>query len=283
MIGGLALWRREVDEIVSSWRDDVLIISYPKSGRTWHRVMLGKYLELLFKIAPTHQLKTRRLTRALRLPRVSYTNNGANFAHAIPPYHVLNGQSALWRRRRVIMLVREPKDVLVSAYFHARYRINSFTGTLPEFIRHPYTGIEKLLVAHQRWFDYQRIASSVLLHRYETTHTDPEATMRSTLDFIGIKIDAECLAAAVEFGRFDNMKKLERQGYFESNAMQSDPAAGEAGQKVREGRVGGHGAHLNAEDIDYIDLMIARIGYPFAPTLAHCDDRQHRAEAVLER
>jgi hypothetical protein len=47
------------------------------------------------------------------------------------------------RGHRVILRVRDVRDILVSSYFHARYRSDSFRGSLSAFVRHAYTGIEK--------------------------------------------------------------------------------------------------------------------------------------------
>lgn len=259
-IRGLRLWRRYIEEIASCWRDDVVVISFPKAGRTWHRVTLCKYFELLSSRPPTQNVDIRQLTRDLGLPTVSYSHTGANFVDAVGPYHYLNAYPELWRRRKIILLLRDPRDILVSGYFHAFYRINSFTGSLSQYIRHPFTGIEKVLVAHQRWQSYQRRTSGFLIQRYETMHQDPQGCLIAALDFIGVKVDEPAIAKATQFSTFKNMQSLERTGYFDSKAMRS---ATEHGAKVRQGKVGGYLEHMTAEDVAFVDAMIKKIGYPF--------------------
>ena len=260
MVRGFRLWRRYLNEIASAWKDDVLVISFPKAGRTWHRVALCKYLELLFDRPPSQDVDIRKLTRELRLPSVSYNHTGANFVDAVGPYHYLNVYQELWRRRKIILLIRDPRDMLVSGYFHAVHRAHSFTGSLSEYIRHPFTGIEKLLAAHQRWARYRRLTSGFLLQRYERMHDDPIGCISEALEFIGVHIDVPTIAQAVHFSEFGNMKNLERDGYFNSRAMRSGSADG---AKVRKGMVGGFREHLAAGDIAFIDTMIQKIGYPF--------------------
>lgn len=260
-IRGLRLWRRYVEEIASCWRDDVIVISFPKAGRTWHRVTLCKYFELMFDRAPTQNVNIRKLTRELGLPAVSYSHTGANFVDAVGPYHYLNAYPELWWRRNVILLLRDPKDMLVSGYFHAFHRIQSFTGSLSQYIRHPVTGIEKLLIAHHRWHSYQHRTRRLLIQRYETMHEDPQGCLTAALEFIGVRIDEAAIAKATQFSDFSNMKSLERKGYFDSKAMRS---ATEQGAKVRQGKIGGYHEHMTPEDIAFIDEMIARLGYPFA-------------------
>ena len=162
MIDSWSLWKRYFKEIINRRLDDIIVISYPKSGRTWHRVMLSHYVSAVFLNQEAKSLSTGKLTSLAGLPRISYSHNGANFTHAIPPDHPLVANGLLWRRRKIVLLTRDPRDVLVSAYMHARNRSNSFTGTISEFVRHRYTGIEKILVAHQRWDNHRRLAKAVL-------------------------------------------------------------------------------------------------------------------------
>lgn len=262
MIGGMELWRKHCEEHIQSWGDKVLVISYPKSGRTWHRVLLAHYINTTFLGQEARSLDTKKLTQKAGLPRISYSHAGANFLNAIPPRHPLNGSAAAWRGRKVILLTRDPKDVLVSAYMHARFRSKSFSGSLSEFIRHPFTGIEKLLVAHNRWASYTPYAREVLRQRYELLHRDPGEALRETLEFCNIKVDTGAIRASVEFGRFDNLKEKEQSGFFKSNAMRSQ-AHDENAMKVRNGKIGSHREYMNDEDLAFIDRTIARLGYPF--------------------
>ena len=262
MISEIKLWWTFFRGIRSSSDRDVIVVSYPKAGRTWHRVVLRKYLETAFTLKKTHSISSRELSRSLGIPVVSYSHNGAGSRYAIGPRHFLNASPVLWRNHKVILLVREPRDVLVSGYFHDRHRLGSFTGSLSEYIRHPYTGIEKLLVAHQRWSRYSRTVPAFLLQRYESFHGDIESSVTAMLDFLGIKVEASALSQAIEFARFENMRRLETEGYFKSDAMRvvgSEPDA----RKVREGRIGGYKEYMSEEDIAFVDRAIRRIGYPY--------------------
>src|SRR6266542_1115027 len=261
MISEIKLWWMFLKGIRSSWDRDVIVVSYPKAVRTWHRVILRKYLETLVAVKKVHSISSLEISRSLGIPFVAYSHNGAGSRYAIGPRHFLNASPVLWRNRKVILLVRDPRDVLVSGYFHDRHRLGSFTGSLSEYIRHPYTGIEKLLVAHQRWSRYSRTVPGFLLQRYESFHTDVESSVTAMLDFLGIKVDPAALAQSIEFARFENIRRSKEEGYFKSDAMRfadTDPDA----RKVREGRVGGYKEYMLDEDIAFVDSMIRQVGYP---------------------
>lgn len=126
---------------------DIPVVSYPKSGRTWHRSMIGAYLTYKHDLDLRAITDVLVLTRKLGLPSVHYTHNGANYTYAVAGAHFTNATAYVWRGKRVILIVRELRDILVSAYHHARYRSCQFLGTIHEFIRHPHTGIEKILTS----------------------------------------------------------------------------------------------------------------------------------------
>jgi len=63
MISEIKLWWMFFKGVRSSWDRDVIVVSYPKAGRTWHRVILRKYLETLFAVKKAHSISSRELSR----------------------------------------------------------------------------------------------------------------------------------------------------------------------------------------------------------------------------
>lgn len=261
MVGGLTLWRKHVRELCHLYRSKDLVVSYPKSGRTWHNVMLCRYIEMAFGDASSLSIESESVTAAAGFSRLSYTHNGAKFVYAIPPHHRINADPLIWRGRRVLLLIRDPRDVLVSAHAHALHRSRSFQGSLSAFIRHPFTGIEKILVAQTRWHQYRPLARDVMVMKYEDLRKDPRAGLAATLEFLGIPVHAHTVAEAASFADFDNMKKMEVSGDFRSNAMRPK-GSGAGAMKVRSGKIGGFVDHLTGSDLEFIDRKIAEIGDP---------------------
>jgi hypothetical protein len=101
-----------------------------------------------------------------------------------------------------------------------------------------------------------------LLQHYESFHVDIESSVTAMLDFLGIKVEASALSQAIEFARFENMRRLEAEGYFKSDAMRVVGSDAEA-RKVREGRIGGYKEYMSEEDITFVESAIRRIGYPY--------------------
>jgi hypothetical protein len=240
------------------------VVSYPKSGRTWHRLLVGNYLAQVTGMDPKRSHDLDFLCDRAALPAIKYSHNGANFLDMIPPRSAVVASADLWCGRNVLLIVRNPKDILVSAYFHARYRTQSFDGSLSDFIRNPATGIAKLLTAFNCWDETRGRASSFSVISYEAMHNDPMGILATSLVVLGVnELNPAIIKAAVEFSGLENMREYEAVGYFRGARLRRAPGD-ENAAKVREGRVGGFAGHLSADDIDFIDRKVARLGNPFA-------------------
>lgn len=249
---------------------DVWVISYPKSGRTWHRLLVGTYIAFKYRSDLSRAADPARLCRAHRLPVVHYTHNGSDFMNYFDADGPRVADAEFWRGKKVIFLTRDIRDTLTSAYFHARWRANRFGGALSDFIRDRTTGAEKLLTAFNRWHQNRELASNHLHIRYEDMHADAATVLRRTLEFSGFQdLDETVIHRATKFCEADNMRKLEQKRFFRSSRL-GLPISGETtGAKVRNAKVGDHVNHRSAEDIAFISEMQERLGNPFNETNRH--------------
>jgi Sulfotransferase domain len=246
-----------------SRRDETIVVSYPKSGRTWHRAAIGIYLARVYNLDERIALDTREVTRLSGLPITSYSHNGANFLSAIDAHHILSAHHHLWAGRNILLLVRDPRAILVSSYHHMKSRTRSYEGTLAEFVRHPHTGIEKILVAYNRWHKLSKFCKNFLLQTYEGLHANHKDALRNALVYLGEKtIDAAAIEYSIAMTRFDNLRALEVDRFFEHGALNFKASTAE-GLKVRKGKVDGYIDELSADDLDYIADSVRRLGNPF--------------------
>jgi hypothetical protein len=256
------LWRRRFGK--QPPEDAAFVISYPKCGRTWHKLMVGYYLARLTGAPDDQAFRVAAMCRRAGLPPLVYSHNDAGFKDGLKPSSRLVGSPQLWRGRDVLFLVRDPRDVLVSAYHHASSRSFHFAGSLGDFIRRPDTGIAKVMAAYRSWHDNAHLARRRRVHSYEEMHRDPAAVLRSSLEFFGLsECDEGLIADTVGFCSLGNMKRYEEKDLFRSKMMRNEAGLAE-GAKAREGKVGAHLAALSSKDRAYIDAFIAKAGDPFA-------------------
>lgn len=242
---------------------DVYVISYPKSGRTWLRVLIGKAVCLKYGLPDEMMLDTHRLTTTAGLLRTHFVHDYSEILSGLD-YRRMPATKHEYAKKKVIFIVRDIKDTLVSSYFQATKRTSKFRGSISEFVRSELFGVKKIVTFYNVWYNNRHVPKDFLLLRYEDMHPDPAEALIQTLCFIGLEPAGDRIVReAVAFASFNNMKKMEVGGYFKDPKMRPGDANDEESYKVRKGVVGGYAAYLNEMDIQYIDRTIEELGCPF--------------------
>ncbi len=220
--------------------DGLVVVSFPKSGRTWLRVMLDRLGV-----------------------RLTYTHDNSGHQKRLS-LHELSVDKSAFRQHKVILLIRDPRDVVVSGYLMASRRRKLFYGCLSDFLRDERHGLEKILHFNRTWYENRHRLADFQLVRYERLHEEPQAVLEQILRFVGQQADAAAIEETIEFCRFENMQRLEREGYFQAeygvllSGDSDDPEA----LKTRRGKIGGYVSYLSAKDTEYCDWLIQGSGYP---------------------
>ncbi|MEM7660244.1 MAG: sulfotransferase domain-containing protein [Bacteroidota bacterium] len=222
-----------------------LFVSFPKAGRTWLRVLLDQ-LEI----------------------DLTYSHDGS--AHNdLVPFYEWNQDKSCYANTQVILMVREPKDVMVSSFFQTTRRTKVFQGNLSAFLRDPFFGIEKYLTFLKGWEANLEVPQSLFWFSYEEMHNCPFETVRKLLDFMGKGwIPDQKIQEAIQFCEFSNMQKLEREGQFVAKygkkllpKQLDDPQT----YKTREGKIGGYRAYMAEADIAFCEMEIRKANSLFYP------------------
>jgi hypothetical protein len=107
--------------------------------------------------------------------------------------------------------------------------------------------------------------------QHRADYANPQAVLKSVLDFMSVcGVSQQMLRDAIEFGRFDNMKKLEATGHFKRQVLTPGNAKDGESFKVRRGKVGGYADYLSPDDCQYLTQVIADAHCPLLdPYLQH--------------
>ena len=242
---------------------DAIVVTLPKSGTTWLRVFLYSYFCGLERRPFT--LKDHGLAGA-GVPRLMFTHD--LFDHGAEPRLLtrLRGRYLIPPRERrtkpILLMVRDPRDVIVSLYFELRRNgaRPSYAGTLAAMIEHPAFGIERLVDVLNCWIRDWAGQPQFTLIRYEACRREPETTFREVLRFLGFREVVEAVfQKSVEFAGFENMKRLEEVKQFDYRGLaRADPGDPES-FRVRRGIVGGYREYLTSEQVDILDRALARL------------------------
>ena len=244
---------------------DVVLTAYAKSGRTWLSVMISHLVHQKFG-TPANELITSSEFRR-QYPQVpSFFFTADNFA---PPSMSEEALLDLYKTRKVILLVRDPRDIAVSSYFQFSKRASPLAravsgmpenlGDMPlfDFMCDETLGLPRVVAWLNRWQGrIEKIPESRVIS-YEQLRAETAKTLAGVADFIGWQCFDEEIGAAVEFASFDNMKALEQQRFFQSRKMQPRDSADPDTFKVRRGKVSGYRDHFDPQQTAIIDQIVA--------------------------
>ena len=233
--------RRAIRTITGTAATTPAVVSFPKSGRTWLRVML---------------------TNAG--VEVDYSHGGSDHIAGRTPDE-LRSQLETFLRRPVLFLLRDPLDTAVSGFFQASKRLQKYDGDIHTFLRSPQHGLEKIVRFNLLWLENQGRFRDFCVLGYEDMHEQPAAELRKAISFLtGREPGPGIVEKAVEAGRFDNMRKVEARG--EGAATYGDwlapvDASDTDTFKTRRGVVGGWRDYLNEDDARYAEEIFGTYDY----------------------
>lgn len=233
---------------------DAYLISYPKSGRTWLRLMIGRVMQQHYGVTEDDLLELPKLANAAPdAPRVLVWHEGT--PHLAKPQELIANKTFA-RNKTVIFLARDPRDVLVSLHFQMSKRESAKVPSMSDFLHAKAGGAETLIHYYNLWAEQRHLPRRFLPVRYEDLRADTPATLRHVISGLGIPASDEVIAEAVEFAAFDRMREMEQQGALRSHRLSPGDPGDEESFKTRRGQVGGFTDYLSPDDIRYLNDLV---------------------------
>lgn len=232
-----------------------VLLSYPKSGRTWVRFMVDSYLCRLHGLDCANVFDAENLLQN-RLP-IQWTHlSGAMVMRRayweMGPLNLNGAVNAAWA-----LLIRNFRATLASAYFQARDRVKVFDGTPQQFVRDPRYGVIKLVTFYNQWEQLRPKLHRHTIVSYESLLRDTRATFTQILDALQIEVRDALAQQVTAEATFEHMKALSVTPAYRGTVLAPiDPTRPET-FKVRGG--GDEAALFDADDLAYIDDVADRL------------------------
>ena len=264
-------WWRGREEHRKLHAADWLLVSWGKSGRTWLRVMLSRFYETHFRL-PRHELLgfDNLHRRDARIPRVFFTHGNYLRDYTGHGYDT----KVDFHGKKVVLLVRDPRDVAVSQYFQWKFRMRphkKFINDYPphgtdmpifDFMMTEACGLPRVISYFNGWINGIPGVGNVLIVRYEDMRKDPGSVLAKILEFTGTPGSEREIADAVDYAAYDNLKKREAGTKSAWWHFQWRLAPGDASNpdsfKVRRAKVGGYRDYFSDDELATIDSMVDR-------------------------
>ncbi|XP_078236379.1 sulfotransferase 2B1-like [Pogona vitticeps] len=232
--------------------DDVVTVSYPKSGTNWMLEILG----LIWHDGDPSWVQS--VFMANRSPWIE-TVDGLNVALNYPPPRFLTThlpfqffpKSFLHSKCKIIYVMRNPKDVLVSHYHFAKCcETLEEPGTVEEFL-------EKFLngkVMYGSWFNHMKgwvklkERPNFFLITYEELQQDLRGSVKKICHFLGKELASHQLDEVTKYASFQIMKDNKMSNYSLLPSMDHSK-----GKFMRKGICGDWKNHLTVAQSEHFD------------------------------
>ena len=247
-----------------------IIVSVPKSGRTWLRAFICAYFCKRFGLEFT--LRPERY-RQPGIPRLIFSHDLFEHRTKGDLWDRLRGKYLVPRRElsraKIILLARDPRDCFVSLYLQITRRdpnapVELRQKNVSEMLRDKRFGVRAIVNTMNDWIDEFSGRNNFTLIRYEALRASPAEYFRDLLAMLGESMpDTAMFQEALEFSRFENMQKLEAAGAFDSKILHPGDVRDPESFKVRRGKVGGYREYLSLEDQRYAADALTELDFRF--------------------
>jgi len=249
-----------------------IILSIPKSGRTWVRTFLCAYF--CKRYGREFTLEPERYGEP-GIPRLIFSHDCFEHRTKGDLWDRIRGKYLVpkkeLRRAKIVLLVRDPRDCFVSLYVQMTRRDRGAPDefkrkTVSDLLRGKKFGVRAIIKTMNAWLNEFSDRDDFTIIRYESLREFPRENFRTLLAVLGETTPGVSIfQAALDFSEFENMKKMEAAGAFDSKILRPGDVRDPESFKVRRGKVGGYREYLSAEDQEYaagaLTKLDSRFGY----------------------
>jgi hypothetical protein len=264
-------WRRNRKKLKRLQNSEVVLLRYPKSGVTWLRVMITNIYRCRFGEAGSEIVgRSAFHARCDRVPNMFVCMDNFGLSR-----QELNKRL---ESKKVILLLRDPRDVVISHYFSFSKRatpVERIVNGVPDsveadgpykFAVHPEFGMPRIINFMNYWFTAVRNHQATLIVRYEDLRRNTIDAFTPVMKALLPDVTREEIEGAVAASEFDRMKKMEAEGSFGLDILKPRSKNEGDSYKVRRGKIGGYADYLSANEKEVLDRMVAEtinpeIGY----------------------
>lgn len=244
--------------LLQVWSDDIFLVSYPKSGNTWLRFLVANLVQReppITLVGADHLIpavdgKSKNHFKAMSQPRIIKSH-----------YPFLESY------KRVIYVVRDPRDVVMSQYHYQIKRgVLAPGASVAAFVERFLAGDVSIYGSWGEnvgsWLAARSRDPKFLLIRYEDMLKEISKETERIARFIGVEPNPSRLVTAIERSSVDRMRQLEK---VEGNKWASTKGTRQDMFFVRSAKSGEGRATLPRECIEQIEAawgpLMQSLGY----------------------
>ncbi len=268
-------------ELGIAQRANLIMIAHPKSGNTWLKVMLSRLYQVRFNLPDNLLNKSDEYSRQYsEIPRLAASNGYYSYEGVIGDDLAIDNADSTLRDKPILFIARNPIDIAVSWHFqftkrqsaHKQELINHFIEhpidrhniSMWDFVRYSDIGLPFLIEYLNTWEKNIAGCPNGLIIRYEDLRAMPAQTLTTITELMSESFSAEEIQEAVDYGSFENQRKLESKGFFKQGGMTLRNPNDLGSFKTRRGKVGGYTDYFSPEQVQELEeLMMSSLSPAF--------------------
>ena len=230
--------------------DDVYLVSFPRSGNTWLSFLVANVIvETIpeYKDREVNYFNLHQIIPAIHATREIQGNfMPSPYSRIIKSHSEYNPYY-----KQIILLIRDPRDVLVSYYKFMRDLLG-YRKDLPAFIRDKKYGIDSWANHTRTWLENMPATARFKVVRFENLKMNTASVISELFLHMGIRVNETVINRAVEKSSFEKMQKLEMDSVTDLLGKRQNY------RFLRRGKTAGYRDELDENDRRYIEKRVSQ-------------------------
>lgn len=238
-----------------------VIVSYPKSGRTWLEQLIIHVVIENYELKDSHVEHFNELIAKhndIKIPYVLLTHAYSSWEdlYILDENEICKVDKQSQAGEKTLFLYRDPRDVLVSSYYHLRYRNGIHWISPSDMINNPIVGLHKIVRFMNEWLTYTLQNNNCMMLSFEEIKADSMKALNKVCEYFDIKSEEGAQKKAIEKCSFEAMQGKEKNNLFKSPRLKMIDSNQPESSKVRSGKVGSYLGFFSADEVKAINNII---------------------------